>query len=64
MLDMRGCDGLADSHAEACILDVRRFTASSISFFVLSQTFRLVFCKIDLWKFSQLMLLCSGSGLY
>ena len=52
MLDVRGCDGFADSHAEACILDVRRFTASSISFFVFRRTFRLVFCKIDLWKLS------------
>jgi hypothetical protein len=50
MLDMRVCDGLVVSHAEICILDVRRFTASSISFFVFRRTFKLVFCKIDLWK--------------
>jgi len=55
MLDMRGCDGFADSYAEACMLDVRIFTASSISFFVFRRTFKLVFCKIDLWKLSQLM---------
>lgn len=55
MLDMCGYDGFANSHAEACMLDVRRLTASSISFFVFRRIFRLVFCKIDLWKLSQLM---------
>jgi hypothetical protein len=55
MLDMRDCNGFAVFHAEACILDVKRFTASSISIFVFRRTFKLVFYKIELWKLSQLM---------
>lgn len=55
-----GCDGTVDSHAEACMLDVRWCTASSISVVVFSRTFKQVICNIDFWKFSQLMCECNG----
>jgi len=42
-----GFDGRADSHAEVSILDVKRFTTSSMSAVVFSRSFRLVFCRID-----------------
>jgi hypothetical protein len=42
-----GFDGRTDSHAEVFILDVKRFTASSISAVVFRRTFRLVFCRIN-----------------
>jgi hypothetical protein len=57
-----GIDGSVNSYAEVWMLDIKRFTASSMSAVVFSRTFRLVLCRIDFWKFPQLIWKSNGGA--
>lgn len=50
VVDVWDCEGSVDFRAEVCILDVKKFTASSISVVVFKRTFQLVLCSIDFYK--------------